>query len=111
MKPSLKTKLDARSIAMNNTKNVRNFTNNELFDFQELTRMVFTYRFLANQIKDNTALIPDGQKVMEQYEAIARLIENSKNQWIGSKLIEMGYPQGTNVSVDPKTGAIHYVES
>lgn len=75
-------------------------------EFEELHRMAISYNFLARQIKGNTALVPEGQQVAAQYEAIARLIENAKNQWIGEKLNQMGYPQKVQVKVDIKTGTI-----
>jgi hypothetical protein len=75
-------------------------------EFEELHRIALSYSFIAGQIKGNTALIPEGQKVAEQYEAIARLMENSKNQWMGQKLASMGYPNTVKVSIDIKTGNI-----
>ena len=75
-------------------------------EFEELFRMAMTYNFIASQIKANTALVPEGQRVASEYEAIARLLENAKNQFIGQKLVDMGYPQTTQVRVDIKSGVI-----
>jgi hypothetical protein len=75
-------------------------------EFEELFRMAMSYNFIASQIKNNTALVPDGQRVASEYEAVARLLENAKNQFIGQKLVDMGYPQTSQVKVDIKTGII-----
>ncbi len=75
-------------------------------EFEELFRMATSYNFIASQIKGNTALVPEGQRVASEYEAIARLLENAKNQFIGQKLHKMGYPQTAQVKVDIKSGII-----
>lgn len=75
-------------------------------EFEELQRIAITYSFIASQIKANTALVPEGQQVAQQYEAISRLMQNSKNQWMGQKLAALGYPKDVTVTIDVKTGII-----
>lgn len=71
-----------------------------------MNRAVSSRHWEAAQIKANTALVPDGQKVAEQAEAIARLLENVKDQWLASKLTECGYPDGTKCTINLSTGVI-----
>lgn len=85
------------------------FTQAELKEFIALNDLATVERFKAVQIKANTALIPDGQKVAETQEAIARLMENTKQGWVGSKLTEMGFESGVQVSINPDTGAVAVV--
>src|SRR5690349_2066033 len=75
-------------------------------DFEELFRLALSYSLVAQQIKANTALVPEGQRVAAEFEAIARLMENTKNQWISQKLADMGYPQTAKVKIDIKKGLI-----
>lgn len=84
----------------------RELTQAELEEFQELHKLARLEAFKAAQVKANTALIPDGQKVAEQYLAISRLMENVKNQWFSQKLVELGYAQDQMVNMDIKTGKI-----
>jgi hypothetical protein len=84
----------------------RNFTPAELLELQEMIRIANARRFEAAQIKANTALVPNGQMVADQTEAIARLLENVKNQYVSSKLQECGYPQGTRCDINMTTGEI-----
>jgi hypothetical protein len=82
----------------------------DLSQLQELYRIAEAYALVADQIKGNTALIPDGQKVSTQFEAIARLMDNTKNQWVGQKLADMGYPKGAKVTVNAQTGEIKPIQ-
>ena len=84
----------------------RGLTAQEVLELQEIVRLVNARNFEATQIKANTALIPDGQKVAEQIEAIARLLENVKNQWVAQKLSECGYDAGTKCNINLSSGAI-----
>ena len=81
-------------------------TDSELLEIRELNRFVGLEHYRANQVKGNTALIPDGQKYASQLEAVARLMENSKNSWISSKLQECGYEVGTATSINLADGKI-----
>lgn len=87
-------------------KEPRAFTANEILEIQELHRVASAERFKATQVKGNTAMVPDGQKLAEQMDAIARLMENFKNNYISSKLAECGYTPSQKVNIDLKTGQI-----
>lgn len=82
------------------------FDEKDLAELLELNRIAAAEKFKSIQIKGNTAMIPDGQKVAEQQEAIARLMENVKNNWVSSRLRELGCKEGAPVSIDLKTGEI-----
>lgn len=87
-------------------KGPRQFTADEVAELQEVHRIANTYSFMAKQVKGNTALIPDGQKLGEQLEAMARLFQNIKNHWVSEKLRECGYDPAKKVSIDVHTGMI-----
>jgi len=78
----------------------------DLKELEELNRISAAEKFKSIQIKGNTAMIPDGQKVSEQQDAIARLMENVKNNWVSSRLRELGCKQGEPMTIDLKTGEI-----
>ena len=101
---SKKTKSQEQKELMSQTPQALN--ERDRAEFEELHRIFLSYSFVASQIKGNTALVPNGQEIAAQFEAIARLMENTKNQYIGQKLHEMGYPQSAQVNVDIKTGVI-----
>lgn len=82
------------------------FDEKDLRELEELNRIASAEKFKSIQIKGNTAMIPDGQKVSEQQEAIARLMENVKNNWVSSRLRELGCKEGTPQTIDLKTGEI-----
>ena len=82
------------------------FNEAELTELNALISLVACEKFKAIQIKGNTALIPDGQKYCEQQEAVARLMENVKQNWVSQKLTELGYEKGLNVQINGKTGEI-----
>lgn len=86
--------------------NIRKLNKSEIQEFQELHRIAMHYKFVALQIKGNTALIEDGQKVAGQFEAIAKLMENVKGEWFSNKLRELGYPSNQRVSINIGTGQI-----
>lgn len=82
------------------------FSEKELAELVELNRIVASEKFKSIQIKGNTTMIPDGQKMAEQQEAVARLMENIKDNWLSSKLRELGCKEGKPVSIDLNTGEI-----
>lgn len=84
----------------------RSFTQQELIELQELQRIVGARKFEAVHIKGNTALVPNGQRVAEEYEAIARLMENVKNNWVAAKLAECGYKENDRCSINLQTGEV-----
>jgi hypothetical protein len=84
----------------------RNFSPSECIELQEQNRLVNARKWEAAQIKANTALVPDGQAVAAQIEAIARLLENVKNQWVARKLMECGYDENELCTVNLSTGEV-----
>ena len=84
----------------------RNLTPVEMMELQEMIRLSNSKRFEATQIKGNTALIPRGQEVAAEAEAVARLLENAKNQFVSQLLVQCGYPAGTKCSLNLTTGEI-----
>lgn len=85
---------------------MRNLTAQELNELQELTRVASAEKWKAMQVKGNTALVPDGQKYSEQSEAVSRLLENIRNQWLSAKLAECGAVKDEEVSINLQTGEI-----
>ncbi len=85
---------------------VRPMREDELMELQELHRAASVQRFIGGQVKGNTALVPNGQLYAEQCEAVARLLENAKNQWVARKLVELGYAPNELVQIDMVTGVI-----
>lgn len=84
----------------------RNFSPDEIVELQEMQRLVNSRRFEAAQVNGNTALIPDGQKVGEQLDAITRLLENVKNQYVSQKLVECGYGKDEKCNISLTTGEV-----
>jgi hypothetical protein len=87
-------------------KQKRNFTPQEVLELQEMHRAVASRFWEAAQLKGNTALVPRGQEVLAELEALARLGENAKNQWVANKLQDCGYEPGTKCSINLTTGEI-----
>ncbi len=84
----------------------RNLNKEELNELKEVNRVAATKRFEVVHLKNNTALVPDGQKYLEQLEGMARLLENIRDQWTSAKLAECGWPPGQPVSINLETGEI-----
>lgn len=84
----------------------RNLTASEVLELQEMQRLVNARNFEATQVKANTALVPRGQEVANELEAIVRLLENVKNQWVSQKLTECGYDPGAKCSINLATGEV-----
>lgn len=84
----------------------RNLTPEETLEIQEMQRLVSARRFEAVNIKGNTALVPRGQEIAAELEAIANLLENAKNHYISQKLLECGYKPETRCSLNLTTGEV-----
>ena len=84
----------------------RNFTPSEVLELQEMQRAVNAKKFESAHIKGNTALIPNGQRVSEEVEAVARLLDQVKNNYVSSKLLECGFKQDEKCSINLSTGEI-----
>lgn len=84
----------------------RNLTPAEALQFQDIHRLINARKFELAQIKGNTALIPDGQKLAEQLEGVVNVLDDAGKQWIALKLEECGYKNGTKCSVNLNTGEV-----
>ena len=84
----------------------RDFTPQEVLELNDMQRLVNARKWEAAQIGGNTALIPRGQEVAKEVDAIARLLDNVKNNWVSHKLLECGYAVDTKCSINLSTGAI-----
>ncbi len=87
-------------------KEKRNLTPEETNALKEMVRAVNARQWEAAQIKGNTALVPRGQEIVAELEAIARLLENAKNHWISQVLVECGYEPDTKCSLNLSTGEV-----
>ena len=85
---------------------MRRLNKAERNDLMEVSRIAQWHRFIANQLKANTALVPNGQKLAKQYGDIATFLEGVKDNMVAQKLTQLGYPGGVNFTVNLKTGKI-----
>ncbi len=90
-------------------KERRDLTVQELKEYNELIKVCNMQHWKAGQINSNTALIPNGQDVGKTEEAIAKLLENSKNNWLSHILSDCGIPVGQSVNINTETGEIKEV--
>lgn len=81
-------------------------TEQELIELRALNDMYSKERYKAEQFKANTALIPGGQQYANQVDAGARILENCRNGYVANLFALCGFPQGSNLEVDLKTGRI-----
>ena len=86
----------------------RDLTPQETLQLQEIVRIASAEKFKAENIKANTALIPDGQKLAEQTLVVAQLLEKVKNTYISTKLIECGYHVADKCYINLTTGEVQY---
>ena len=84
----------------------RNFTPEETLQFQEMNRLVNARKWELEQLKANTALIPNGQDYVKQLEAVANVLDDVSRQWISRTLEACGYPNGTKCDLNLSTGEI-----
>lgn len=87
-------------------KKRRNLNKQELQEYLEILRFCNGERWKAMQISGNTALVPNGQEVAKTQEAIANLLDNTKNNWLSQVLTECGVPKGQAVNINSVTGEI-----
>lgn len=88
----------------------RNLNAEELREYIRMVELVNAQLWKAMQIKSNTALVPNGIEIAAQEEAIHRLLDNAKNQWISQVLIRCGVPAGVSVNINSITGKIEEKE-
>lgn len=81
-------------------------TEQELVELRELQRIAASEMLKANVIRGNTALVPNGQEVATQFEAVARVMSNYRDQFMASAFTRHGYKNGEPLSIDLKTGKI-----
>ena len=86
-----------------------NLTPEETLELQEMIRLINSRHFEVAQIKNNTALIEDGQKFLKQMESLSQILEGVKSLWVNQKLAEHGYVNGTKCQINLTTG--HIIES
>lgn len=77
-----------------------------LSELQEIHRLVEYEKFKLKQIKGNTALIPNGNELAEQQEALVNLLEGAKQGILLEKLKSAGCVPGKPVSVNMSSGKI-----
>lgn len=90
----------------NLTPTPRPMTAAELEHLRQLTRNIKWERFKADQVRTQTALVPRGQEVVAEIDAVVRVLENFKTQYIAQILHDCGYPQGAQCSIDLSTGVV-----
>jgi len=83
-----------------------NFTPEETLELQEMIRLINSRHFEVAQIKNNTALIEDGQKFLKQMESLSQILEGVKSLWVNQKLAEHGYENGIRCNINLMTGEI-----
>lgn len=84
----------------------RNLTPTETMQFQEMNRTINARQWELAQIKNNTALIPEGQALVAQLEAVYRVLDDAGRYWISGTLEKCGYVNGTKCSINLTTGVI-----
>jgi len=74
-----------------------------LTELQHRVQLTNEAWYVHKLVSTNTALVPNGQDVAKTLEAIARLLDNDKNQYVTVALKEAGYtyPENATVSIDP----------
>jgi hypothetical protein len=88
--------------------NKKRISEAELNEIRELQRIVSFEKFKAQQVKGNTAIIPNGRgkAIAEELEAMAELFENHMRIYIGQILARLGFSPMENVSINMKTGKV-----
>lgn len=84
----------------------RNLNPEELREFVRMTELVNSQMWLTMLVAGNTALVPNGQDLAKQMEAVAKLALNAKNQWESQTLRACGVPVGQAVKINSETGEI-----
>lgn len=87
-----------------------NFTAAEVLELSEMTRLCNSERFKAVQFKGNTAIIPRGQEVAAEQDAMSRVLEQAKQQWISQKLRDHGFLPDEKCFINIETGEITLTE-
>ena len=96
---------------INNFKEKRNLSPQELREYLQLVTISNTERWKAIQYANNTALLPNGKELAKQQEAIANLLHNSIENWISHTLQECGVQPGQAVNINSTTGVVEYAKA
>lgn len=81
----------------------------DLAEYIQLVNLCNAQHWRADLVAGNTALIYNGQETAKTEADIAKLLENSKNNWLSNVLAGCGIPLGQAVEVNMKTGEIREV--
>lgn len=84
----------------------RGLNKQELREYLELVKLCNAQHWKANMITGNTALINNGQETAKTEADIAKLLENSKNNWLSRVLVSCGISIGQAVEINSETGEI-----
>lgn len=83
----------------------------ELYEWQEINRLVAAEKFKEVAMKQNTALIPKGQALLEQQVAIVEALEKTKRDYIGVVLGKIGCKPDEKVTINMKTGEVCSIQN
>lgn len=89
----------------------RNLLPAECAQLMEMNRAINTRRWEIAEIKGNTALVPNGQELVKQLEAVCNLLETSCLSITQTLLFKCGYPAGTKCDLNLSTGEIKVHEA
>lgn len=102
---------------------MKKLTDQELLYIQEISRIAGAEEYKASYFEQNTALLNvelpfftgkllrfcgygSGKMLAKQQRKVADLTKRLKDEHVTKKLMELGYENNQNVSIDLKTGAI-----
>jgi hypothetical protein len=78
----------------------------DLRDAQELQRLAGSFAYVAQAIGRNTLQVPRGKDMKAHYEAVTRLLEQEKKEFIAAALLRAGCKDKETVTVNLETGEI-----
>jgi hypothetical protein len=78
----------------------------DLREVRELNQLVMWKIWELAQLKDNTALLTNGQMYVKNLEEVINILETKKRMVVGMKLTALGCPQNKGHSINLKTGEI-----
>lgn len=84
----------------------RNLTEQGLQEYLAIVNACNAQHWKASMIAGNTALINNGLEVTKTENDIAKLLENSKQNWLSRVLVSCGWSIGIAVEINSKTGEI-----
>lgn len=84
----------------------RKLSQEDLFEVQELNRIIMAKMWELAQVRKNTVQITNGQQYIKQLEEIVNVLMTEKNRVVGMMLTNLGCPQNKGHSINLKTGEI-----